>query len=67
MDHILASAKTDYLVQFRIDGRSISVLGENEGHMTLIDQDRLNKIKNVQLMERIFNIAKEIQEELKIK
>ena len=51
MDQILASAKIDYLVQFRIDGRSISVLGENEGHMTLIDCDRMKKIQNAQLME----------------
>ena len=35
--------------------------------MTLIDCDRLKKIKNVELMEKICDTVKEIQEELKIK
>ena len=65
MDEILAKARIDYLVQLRIEGRSISVLGEREGHMTMIDQDRLKKVKNVEFMEGIFSIAKEIQEEIR--
>ena len=67
MDQILSGAKIDYLVHVRIEGRSISVLGENKGHMTLIDCDRLKKIKNVQVMARIINIAKESQEEVRTK
>ena len=43
------------------------MLGQNEGYMTLIDCDRLKKIKNVELMEKIFDTVKEIQEELKLK
>ena len=67
MDEILANAKIDYLVQLQIEGKKISVLGQNEGYMTLIDCDRLKKIKNVELMNKIFDTVKEIQEELKIK
>jgi len=47
--------------------KKISVLGQNEGYMTLIDCDRLKKIKNAELMNKIFDTVKEIQEVLKIK
>ena len=46
--------------EIRISGRSISVLGERAGHMTMINQDRVKKVKDVELMERIVNLAKEI-------
>ena len=67
MDQILANAKIDYLVQIQLEGKKISVLGQNEGYMTLIDCDRLKKIKNAELMNKIFDTVKEIQEVLKIK
>ena len=35
--------------------------------MTMIDQDRVKKVKDVELMEKIFNIAKEIREEIRKK
>ena len=61
------SAKVDILIEFRIERKSISVLGREDGYMTLIECDRMKNIVNVELLERIFGIAKEIQEELKIK
>ena len=67
MGEILANAKIDCLVHVQIEGKKISVLGQNEGYMTLIDCDRLKKIKNVELMNKIFDTVKEIEEELKIK
>ena len=67
MDQILANVNIDYLVQLQIEGKKISVLGQNEGYMTLIDCDRLKKSKNAELMKNIFDTVKEIQEELKIK
>ena len=39
MDELLEESGIDFLVQIRIGRRSISVLGEREGHMTMIDQD----------------------------
>ena len=35
--------------------------------MMMIDQDRVKKVKDVELMERIFNRAKEIREEIRKK
>ena len=49
MDQILANVNIDYLVQLQIEGKKISVLGQNEGYMTLIDCDRLEKSKNAEL------------------
>ena len=66
MDQILENAKIDYLVQVQIDGKKISVLGQNEGYMTLIDCDRLKKSKNTELMNKIFDTVKESQEVLNI-
>ena len=60
MDELLAGSGIDFLLQIRIGGRSISVLGERAGHMTMINQDRVKKVKDVELMERIVNLAKEI-------
>ena len=67
MDELLEGSGIDFLVQIRIGRRLISVLGEREGHMTMIDQDRVKKVKDVELMEKIFNIAKEIREEIRKK
>ena len=67
MDELLEGSGIDFLVQIRIRRRSISVLGEREGHMRMIDQDRVKKVKDVELMEKIFNIAKEIREEIRKK
>ena len=63
MDELLEGSGIDFLVQIRIGRRSISVL--EEGHMTMIDQDRVKKVKDVELMEKIFYIAKEILEEIR--
>ena len=62
MDH-----KVSILIDFRIEGKSISVLGRKGGYITVIDSDNMKNIVNDKLKERIFDIAKEIQEELKIK
>ena len=66
MDELVEGSGIDLLVQIRIR-RSISVLGEGEGHMMMIDQDRVKKVKDVELMEKTFNIAKEIREEIRKK
>ena len=65
MDELLAESGIDFLVQIRIGERAVSVLGERGGHMTMIDQDRLKKAKNVELMERIYDLAMEIREEIR--
>ena len=67
MDELLEGSGIDFLVKIQIGRRSISVLGEREGHMTMIDQDRVKKVKDVELMEKIFSIAKEIREEIRKK
>ena len=57
MDELLEGSGIDFLVQIRIGRRSISVLGKRERHM----------VKDVELMEKIFSIAKEIREEIRKK
>ena len=67
MDELVEESGIDFLVQIRIGRRTISVSGEREGHMTMIYQDRVKKVKDVELMEKIFSIAKEIREEIRKK
>ena len=43
MDELLAESGIDFLVQIPKERRSISVLAEREGHMTMIEQDRVKK------------------------
>ena len=59
--------KVSMLMEFRIEGKSISVLGRKGGYITAIDSDNMKNIVNEELKEKIFDIVKEIQEELKIK
>ena len=59
--------KVSILIDFRIEGKSLSVLGHKGGYITALDSDNMKNIVNEELKEKIFGIAKEIQEELKIK
>ena len=47
MDKLVAVSGIEFLVQIRIGERSISVLGYKEGQMTMRDQDRVKKVKDV--------------------
>ena len=58
--------KVSILMEFRIEGKSISMLGRKGGYITVIDSDNMKDIVNEEVKEKIFGIAKEIQEELKI-
>ena len=47
--------------------RKVSVMGEKGGHVTMIGDGRLKKVKDAELMERIYDPAKEIREEIRKK
>ena len=53
-----------FSLEFKVEGMSVSVLGESGGHMTLINVDGVKRYKNKELVDKIFEIAEAIRNEL---
>ena len=56
--------KLEFLLDLKVEGMSVSVLGESGGHMTLINVDKVKKYKDKELVDKIYEIAQAIRNEL---
>ena len=56
--------KLEFLLELKVEGVSVSVLGESGGHMTLINVDKVKKCKDKELVDKIYEVAQAIRNEL---
>ena len=56
--------KLEFLLESKVEGMSVLLLGERGGHMTLLNVDKVKKFKDKELLDKIYKVVQAIRNEL---